>query len=228
MGRQRVMILEDDEDLAEGLCLSLQSDGLEFVCCGTAAEARERIETESFDLFVLDINLPDGSGLELCREIRQQSNHTPIALLTAKDLELDIVTGLEGGADDYITKPFSLMVLRARIRALLRRHMPEQKSEYQDRVFRFSFDTMEFYKNGTLVELSKTEQRLLHLLTANTGQLLTRERLLEWVWPEGAEYVEDNALSVVIRRLRDKLEDVPSKPEHIRTVYGKGYIWEKA
>ena len=108
------------------------------------------------------------------------------------------------------------------------RHMPEQKSEYQDRVFRFSFDTMEFYKNGTLVELSKTEQRLLHLLTANTGQLLTRERLLEWVWPEGTEYVEDNALSVVIRRLRDKLEDVPSKPEHIRTVYGKGYIWEKA
>ncbi len=228
MGRQRVMILEDDEDLAEGLCLSLQSDGLEFVCCGTATEARERIEKECFDLFVLDINLPDGSGLELCREIRRQSNHTPIALLTAKDFELDIVTGLEGGADDYITKPFSLMVLRARVRALLRRHMPEQKSEYQDRVFRFSFDTMEFYKNGTLVELSKTEQRLLHLLTANTGQLLTRERLLEWVWPEGTEYVEDNALSVVIRRLRDKLEDVPSKPEHIRTVYGKGYIWEKA
>ena len=94
MGRQRVMILEDDEDLAEGLCLSLQSDVLEFVCCGTAPEARERIEKECFDLFVLDINLPDGSGLELCREIRRQSNHTPIALLTAKDLELDIVTGL--------------------------------------------------------------------------------------------------------------------------------------
>lgn len=227
MGKQRVMILEDDEDLAEGLCLSLQADELEFVRCAAVAEARERIEKERFDLFVLDINLPDGSGLELCREIRGQGSHTPIALLTAKDLELDIVKRLEYGADDYITKPFSLMVLRARIRALLRRHTPEQKSEYQDQVFRFCFDTMEFYKNGLLVELSRTEQRLLHLLTANAGQLLTRERLLEWVWPEGTEYVEDNALSVVIRRLRDKLEEIPSRPRYIKTVYGKGYLWER-
>ena len=155
----------------------------------------------------------------------------PIDLLTARDMELDIVKGLECGADDYITKPFSLMVLRARIRALLRRNAGEQngtqKSEYEDAVFRFCFDTMEFYKEGNLIELSKTEQRILYLLVFNAGRILTRERLLEWVWPEGTEYVEDNALSVGVRRLRDKLEDTPSKPIYIKTVYGKGYLWER-
>ena len=184
------------------------------------------LKNRTFDLLILDINLPDGSGLEFCREIRR-SSRTPIALLTAKDMELDIVTGLECGADDYITKPFSLMVLRARIRALLRRNVEDQKSEYRDGVFRFCFDTMEFYKNGRLIELSKTEQRILYLLVFNGGKILTREQLLEWVWPEGTEYVEDNALSVGIRRLRNKLEDISSKPAFIKTVYGKGYMWEK-
>lgn len=224
--KQMIMILEDDEDLAEGISLSLNSQELEFVLCRSISEARERLRQSAFDLLILDINLPDGSGLDFCREIRQ-SSRVPIALLTAKDMELDIVKGLECGADDYITKPFSLMVLRARIRALLRRNTVEQQSEYKDRVFRFCFDTMEFYKEGNSIELSKTEQRILYLLVFNAGQILTRERLLEWVWPDGTEYVEDNALSVGIRRLRDKLEDVPSKPVYIRTSYGKGYMWEK-
>ena len=157
----------------------------------------------------------------------RKTSRIPIALLTAKDMELDIVKGLECGADDYITKPFSLMVLRARIRALLRRNTGEQQAEYSNSVFRFCFDTMEFYKEGKAIELSKTEQRILYLLVFNAGQILTRERLLEWVWPDGTEYVEDNALSVGIRRLRDKLEDTPSKPAYIKTVYGKGYVWEK-
>lgn len=222
-----VMIVEDDDDLAEGIALSLQSDEWEFTICKTLEEARNLRNMQSFDLFILDINLPDGSGLDLCREIRQNSQ-TPVALLTAKDMELDIVKGLESGADDYITKPFSLMVLRARIRALLRRNIPEHKTEYKDNVFCFRFDTMEFYRCGEAVELSKTEQRILYLLTINSGQILTRERLLEWVWPEGTEYVEDNALSVGIRRLRDKLEENSSKPISIKTVYGKGYMWERA
>ena len=118
-------------------------------------------------------------------------------------METDIVRGLECGADDYITKPFSPMVLRARVRALLRRTAGEKQVEYRDDVFRFSFDRMEFYKRGSAVELSKTEQRILYLLVSNAGRILTRERLMEWVWPEGTEYVEDNALSVGIRRLRD-------------------------
>ncbi len=224
--KQAIMILEDDEDLAEGICLSLHSEQLEFILCKTISEAKNKLRQKSFDLLILDINLPDGSGLDFCREVRR-SSRVPIALLTAKDMELDIVKGLEGGADDYITKPFSLMVLRARIQALLRRNTGEQQSEYSDEVFRFCFDTMEFYKEGNPVELSKTEQRILYLLVFHAGQILTRERLLEWVWPDGTEYVEDNALSVGIRRLRDKLEDVPSKPVYIKTVYGKGYTWEK-
>lgn len=224
--KQTIMILEDDEDLAEGISLSLHSEELEFILCRTIAEAKDRLQQRMFDLLILDIYLPDGSGLELCREIRRSSK-VPIALLTAKDMELDIVKGLECGADDYITKPFSLMVLRARIRALLRRNTPDQQSEYRDGIFRFCFDTMEFYKEGKSMELSKTEQRILYLLVFHAGQILTRERLLEWVWPDGTEYVEDNALSVGIRRLRDKLEDVPSKPVYIKTVYGKGYLWER-
>ncbi len=224
--KQTIMILEDDEDLAEGISLSLNSKDLEFILCKTIAEAKDILQQRAFDLLIFDINLPDGSGLELCKEVRR-SSRIPIALLTAKDMELDIVKGLECGADDYITKPFSLMVLRARVRALLRRNSREQKSEYKDGVFQFCFDTMKFYKDGSSIELSKTEQRILYLLVFNAGQILTRERLLEWVWPDGTEYVEDNALSVGIRRLRDKLEDVPSKPTYIKTVYGKGYMWEK-
>lgn len=223
--KQYILILEDDEDLSEGICLSLQSPELTFVRCKTVAQAKQLLKERKYDLLILDINLPDGSGLDFCREIRKTSR-VPIALLTAKDMELDIVSGLESGADDYITKPFSLMVLRARIRALLRRNVPEQRSEYRKGCFQFLFDRMEFYKNGQAVDLSKTERRILHLLVFHEGQIITRERLMDWVWPDGAEYVEDNALSVGIRRLRDKLEDMPSRPEYIRTVYGKGYVWE--
>lgn len=223
--KQAVLILEDDEDLAEGISLSLSSSELTCYLCKTVAAARDMLRQRRFDLLVIDICLPDGSGLKLCQEIRRTSR-VPIALLTAKDMELDIVKGLESGADDYITKPFSLMVLRARVRALLRRNIAGEKAEYKNEVFQFYFDTMQFYKNGAAVELSKTEQRILYILVINAGQIITRERLLEWVWPEGTEYVEDNALSVGIRRLRDKLEDTAKKPCYIKTVYGKGYVWE--
>lgn len=224
---QEILVLEDDQELAEGIEMALISDDLSFTLCGTIKEAKKMQREKRFDLLILDINLPDGSGLELCREIRRGSK-VPIMLLTARDMELDIVKGLECGADDYITKPFSLMVLRARIRALLRRSAGGSKQEYVKEPFRFRFESMEFYKDHIPVELSRTEQRILYLLVTNAGRILTRERLMEWVWPDGTEYVEDNALSVGIRRLRDKLEDSPSKPEYIRTVYGKGYIWQES
>lgn len=223
---QYILLVEDDEDLAEGIALALEGEGLSFTWCRSAKEAREALEKQNYDLLLFDISLPDGSGLELCRKVRQTSR-VPIALLTAKDMELDIVKGLEGGADDYITKPFSLMVLRARIRALLRRTAGGPEEVYQKSPFCFRFGTMEFFKNGQALELGRTEQRILHLLVFNPGQILTRERLLAWVWPEGTEYVEDNALSVGIRRLRERLEEDPSHPVYIRTVYGKGYIWEE-
>ena len=222
-----MLILEDDADLAAGMEMALMSDDFSFTICSTIKEAEEKFRQQTFDLLILDVNLPDGSGFELCRKIRKSSK-VSIILLTARDMELDIVRGLECGADDYITKPFSTMVLRARIRALLRRTAPEQETDYAQGPFRFQFATMEFLKNGIPVDLSRTEQRILYLLVFHPGQILTRERLMEWVWPDGTEYVEDNALSVGIRRLRDKLEDNPSKPEHIKTVYGKGYQWENS
>ena len=223
--KRLVMVLEDDIDLAEGIELSLKSEELNFIMCKTITEARKALALHQFDLLIFDINLPDGNGLDFCRELKKKMQ-IPIVLLTAKSMEMDIVKGLESGADDYITKPFSLMVLRARIRALLRRNIITSEQEYRDSVFLFRFETMEFYKNGVQIDLSKTEQRILYLLISNPNRILTREQLLEWVWPEGTEYVEDNALSVGIRRLRDKLEDDSSNPSYIKTIYGKGYVWE--
>lgn len=223
--KRLVMVLEDDIDLAEGIELSLKSEELNFIMCKTITEARKALALHQFDLLIFDINLPDGNGLDFCRELKKKMQ-IPIVLLTAKSMEMDIVKGLESGADDYITKPFSLMVLRARIRALLRRNIITSEQEYRDSVFLFRFETMEFYKNGVQIDLSKTEQRILYLLISNPNRILTREQLLEWVWPEGTEYVEDNALSVGIRRLRDKLEEDSSNPSYIKTVYGKGYVWE--
>lgn len=222
---QSIMILEDDKDLASGIKLALADDSLEFTLFNTIREARDAVETHNFDLLVIDINLPDGSGLEFCKEIRKSSK-VAILMLTAKDTEIDIVTGLESGADDYITKPFNLIILRARIRALLRRTSDDTSRTYEKAPFVFKFETMEFYKRKKTIELSRTEQKILYLLVFNGGQIITRERLLEWVWPDGTQYVEDNALSVGIRRLRDKLEDNPSEPVFIKTVYGKGYVWE--
>ena len=222
-----ILILEDETDLTAEMEMALMSDDFSCTICSTIKEAEEKYPQQTFDLLILDVNLPDGSGFELCRKIRKSSK-VSIILLTARDMELDIVRGLECGADDYITKPFSTMVLRARIRALLRRTAPEQETDYAQGPFRFQLATMEFLKNGIPVDLSRTEQRILYLLVFHPGQILTRERLMEWVWPDGTEYVEDNALSVGIRRLRDKLEDNPSKPEHIKTVYGKGYQWENS
>lgn len=222
---QNILLVEDDEDLSEGIAMALGCDGLSFTRCRTVGEALAVLDDQDFDLLLLDISLPDGSGLDLCRKVRQYSR-VPVALLTAKDMELDIVKGLESGADDYITKPFSLMVLRARVRALLRRARESQEAVYRQGPFSFSFGTMEFYKNDIPVELGRTDQRILYLLIFHPGQIITRERLMEWVWPEGTEYVEDNALSVGIRRLRERLEDDPARPVYIRTVYGKGYVWE--
>lgn len=221
---QSIMILEDDRDLAEGIKMALANDDLEFTLFGTLEDARSAMEDKSFDLLIIDINLPDGNGMQFCREIRK-SSRVAILILTAKDTELDVVAGLESGADDYITKPFNLMILRARIRALLRRTLEDGFRSYERAPFVFRFDTMDFYKNQTSIDLSRTEQKILYLLVCNSGQIITRERLLEWVWPDGTQYVEDNALSVGIRRLRDKLEDDPSEPVFIKTVYGKGYVW---
>ena len=220
---KRIFLLEDDVTLGSGVALALRSEDLVLTLCRTLREA-QTVELGQFDLLILDINLPDGSGLVFLQQVRQTSS-VPIILLTANDMELDIVTGLEAGADDYITKPFSLAVLRARVNAQLRRSLPEHSGAFELGVFRFDFDRMEFIKQGRPVELSKTEQKLLRLLVENRGQTVPRGTLIDRVWTDGAEYVDENALSVTIKRLRDKLEDTPSKPKYLKTVYGVGYSW---
>lgn len=223
----RVLIVEDDLVLNNGIVLSLRQDNFDFCQAFTVKEAGEQLRAQAFDLIILDINLPDGNGFELCQEIRQTSL-VPIIMLTANDLELDIVSGLELGADDYITKPFSLMVLRSRVAALLRRSGSSLGSmRINLGEFVFDFDHMKFFKNGRELSLSKTEQRLLKLLVNNRGTTLTRSLLIDRVWSDGAEYVDENALSVSINRLRKKLEDNPSSPDYIHTVYGIGYLWDE-
>ena len=222
---KRILLLEDDTALGQGIRLALAHDGASVTLCATAAQARRLLSNTDYDLLILDVNLPDESGLDLLRELRSRPITAPAILLTANDLETDIVTGLEAGADDYITKPFSLAVLRARVNAQLRRGAPAPAATFELDGFAFDFQWMEFRKNGRLIELSKTEQRLLRALVENRGRVLPRELLLERVWPDGAEYVEENALSVAVKRLRDKLEDTPQKPRFLKTVYGVGYTW---
>lgn len=221
---QKILLTEDDITLANGIRLALQNASLQITLCHTLAEARNVLEGNSFDLLILDINLPDGSGLDLLNEVRKISA-VPIILLTANDMEMDIVTGLESGADDYITKPFSLAVLRARVNAQLRRSISAKSTCTEIDGFQFDFDRMEFRKDGQLVELSKTEQKLLRILVENRGQTLTRAVLVDRIWTDGADYVDENALSVTVKRLRDKLEDSPSSPKYLKTVYGIGYTW---
>jgi DNA-binding response OmpR family regulator len=219
-----ILILEDDVALCNGIKMTLAANDRQFEPCHTISEAKAALRDGSPDLFILDINLPDGSGLDFCAELRSAGYTAPVLMLTANDTELDMVAGLERGADDYVAKPFSLAVLRARIDALLRRGAyGGGKAEAGG--FVFDFESLRFEKNSQPVELSKTEARLLQILFTNKGRTLTRERLLELIWPDGTEYVDENALSVAVRRLRAKLEAEPSNPKYIRTVHGIGYKW---
>lgn len=213
----KILIVEDDRTLNNGIALSLKES--EPLSAFSLAEARALLD-QTIDLVLLDINLPDGSGIDFCREIRKTSN-IPVIFLTANDMEIDIVTGLESGADDYITKPFSLAVLRARINAVVRRRQ-SGGNKFEEGAFSFDFDNMLFYADTVPVELSKTEQRLLKLLVANRGVTLSRDMLIDRVWTDSAEFVEENALSVTVKRLRKKLPGIP-----LKTVYGIGYVWEK-
>lgn len=223
-----VLIVEDDRALGDGLCLALKSPELDLTLCRTLSAARAALAAGDFGLVILDVNLPDGNGLDLLREIRRTSG-VSVILLTANDLETDIVAGLECGADDYVTKPFSLAVLRARVNAQLRRTGgPRPAGPVEQGPFVFDFENMEFRREGQPVELSKTEQKLLRLLVENRGRTLTRARLVDRVWTDGAEYVDENALSVTVRRLRGKLEEDPAHPRYLKTVYGIGYTWTAA
>lgn len=217
----KLLLLEDDIALNHGIALSLKGNDCEIVQCFTVREAKEQLKKQSFDLILLDINLPDGNGFDFCKEIRQTSR-TPIIFLTANDLEIDIVTGLELGGDDYITKPFSLMVLRARVSALLRR-MSEDTLAHVVKIdqYKFDFEHLEFFNGDEKVQLSLTEQKLLKVLIQHKGLTLPRATLVDKIWSNEGDFVDENALSVTINRLRKKL----NANSYIKTVYGIGYTW---
>lgn len=225
MNTYKILIVEDDRGLNRGIALALKEETVEFLSALTLAQAQEIWKNNAVDMVLLDVNLPDGSGYELLKEIRRASQ-IPVLMLTANDLEIDEVTGFRLGADDYITKPFSLMVLRARVERMRFRIRQTESYGYEDERFQFFYDEMRYLADGQEIVLSKTEQKLLKLFTEHIGQTLTREQLIDTLWTGDQKYVDENALSVTVNRLRRKLEG-KGRECPIQTVYGLGYVWEK-
>lgn len=228
----KLMIVEDDKALAKGIELALSDKENEITVCHDLKTAEERWKIKTADLVILDVNLPDGSGYDFLALVKESSK-IPVILLTANDLEIDQVTGLSLGADDYITKPFSLAVLRARIEVQKRRLQEQRESQNTKSVLpncyviddlKFDFEQLCFLKGEEELSLSRNEQRLLQIFLKNQGRILTREILMERLWQDGADFVDENALSVTINRLRKKIE---GGAKYIQTVYGQGYIWRK-
>lgn len=213
--------------MSDGIVLALQDTEVEFIQSITVKQAKEAYERQNPNLVILDVNLPDGSGYDYLKWLREQSR-IPVLMLTANDMEMDEVMGLTLGADDYMTKPFSLAVLRARIQVLRRRIQNTASEVYEKDGFCFDFGRLYFARDGEEISLSVNEQKLLRLLIGNEGRVMTREMLMEQIWNEGSDYVDENALSVTINRLRSKLEPREEDISYIQTVYGQGYLWKKS
>lgn len=224
----RLLLLEDDQSLIDGLVYALTKEGFALDVAMTVREARAQLAAQAYDLVLLDQTLPDGSGLSLCEEVRAGGNAVPIIFLTAMDEEIQVIRALDAGGDDYITKPFKLGELCSRIRAQLRRSgMLRQQEQEPGAEGTVRIEGGRAYREEEPLELTATELRLLACFLRNRGQVLTREQLLAALWDEDANFVDDNTLSVYIRRLREKVERNPSAPQHLRTVRGLGYEWRE-
>lgn len=221
-----ILLVEDDGTLAYGLEFTLKNEGFNVALADTLEGARKSFKNNKFDLILLDVKLPDGTGYDFCREVRKNSS-IPIIFLTAFDEEVNVVLGLDIGGDDYITKPFRIRELVSRIKAVLRRNsIDENKKDV------LTFSSIKIYlqegkitKNEQEVVLTASEYRLLLTLVKNSNKVLSRNTILENLWDIGGEFVDDNTLSVYIRRLREKIEDDAAKPSYILTVRGMGYKW---
>ena len=225
----KILLVEDDATIASGIEYSLEQEGYVVSRAATVKEAYERID--GADLYVLDLTLPDGSGYDICKRVRERSEK-PVIFLSACDEEVNVVMGLDMGADDYITKPFRVRELMSRIRMVLRRYGISQgasdTTDAQQGIVKLgdvtvSLNDARVYKKGADVELTALEYRLLLTFIQNRGQILSRNQLLSGIWDVAGDYVNDNALTVYIKRLRDKLEDKPAEPHIIETVRGMGY-----
>lgn len=212
----KILIVEDDKILNRGVTFALKKEGYEVICAYSKEEGREVILNNKIDFLLLDINLPDGSGLDLCKEIRDTGDFK-IVFFTANDTEEDMLKGFENGADDYISKPFSIEVLKRKVNAMLRnKQRDESIFEYKD--LKIDFDKMAVYKNNLDISLSVTEYRLLELLVKNKGKVITKEIILDKIWDSRGSFVYENTLAVTIRRLRKKIEDDAKNCKYIITV----------
>lgn len=225
----KILMIEDDLSLINGLSFALKKQGYELETARTKAETEALWEEGKYDLLILDVSLPDGTGFDICREIRQ-SSRVPILFLTAADEETDMIMGLDLGGDDYITKPFKLAVLMSRINALLRRSRDFSQAngadtELNSRGIRLELLNGTAYKNGETLELTASEYKLLRFFMENPDRVLSQEQILARLWDYSENFVDNNTLTVYIRRLRTKIEDDPGKPERILTVRRMGYKW---
>lgn len=216
---ERIFILEDDAFLRDGLSEMLQKEGYTTETASTCKGAREAISNSRYNLIIFDVMLPDGSGLDLCAEFRKTDNNTPILFLTACDDEIQIVRGLDAGADDYVTKPFKLLELLSRVRALLRRN---SNSVVKSKDVSINSQNLTVMKNGENIFVTPTEFQILSILIRNNGIIVTRNTLLQNIWDDNNNFIDDNTLSVHISRLREKIG-----AEYIATIRGVGYRWEE-
>ncbi|THF77074.1 response regulator transcription factor [Cohnella fermenti] len=225
----RLLLVEDDESLHRGIEFTLRQEGYEVTGARRIREAEAAVQDARFDLIILDVQLPDGSGFDFCSRLRTKHD-TPVVFLTASDSELDIVRGLDLGGDDYITKPFRLREFLSRIQAVLRRHRGPSRGAHGDGAVQAGDLTlypqeMRLTKQGSEISLSMTEFRLLSLLMNHPRAVLSKEQILQQLWQDGSEYMDDNTIAVNVRRLREKIEDTPNHPQKIITVRGAGYRW---
>lgn len=226
---QKLLLLEDDISLVDGLTWSLSKNGFEVEVARSIGEAEKMLAVRGvYALLLFDVMLPDGNGISFCEKLRASGDRTPVIFLTASDEETSIIRGLDCGGDDYMTKPFKLGELCSRIRALLRRSSGQDTEEGILRSGELVVNLTEgrTLLRGENVELTAAEYRLLCMLLTNRGKVLTRTAILDRLWDGAGNYVDDNTLSVYIRRLREKLEENPSAPQYLKTVRGIGYKWE--
>ncbi|WP_040330535.1 response regulator transcription factor [Clostridium ihumii] len=219
-----ILIIEDDRILNRGVSFALKKEGYDILSAYTKLEGKQIILNNKIDFLLLDINLPDGNGIELCTEIREKVSF-PIVYFTANDTEEDMVKGFESGCDDYIAKPFSVELLKHKISAMLRRNTIVNNNIFEYKDLKIDFDKMAIWIKEKEIALTATEYKLLELLVRNKGKVLTKEMLLEKLWDNSGNFVDENTLSVNIRRLRKKIEFDSKKPEYVVTVFGIGYIF---
>lgn len=219
-----ILIVEDDKLLNKGVSFALRKEGYEIISAYTKNEGKALILNNNIDFLLLDINLPDGSGLDLCNEIRENVKF-PIVFFTSNDTESDMIKGFESGCDDYLAKPFSIEVLKFKVNAMLKRKTERCNDGFSYKGLSIDFNSMKVQKDHKEIKLTNTEYKLLELLAKNRGNVMTKEVILEKIWDINSNFVDENTLSVNIRRLRKKLENDSKNPEYIITIFGIGYTF---